>query len=75
MYAIRSYYELSREYDGRAAIAFIDVWAYREEAGKYGIQAIPTQVFYDAQGREQYRHVGFLDKESIVAKLAELGVK
>ncbi|WP_373682503.1 thioredoxin family protein [Desulfovibrio sp. JC010] len=67
--------ELSKEYDGRAAIAFIDVWEHREEGSKYGIRSIPTQIFYDAQGREQYRHVGFMDKKSIVAKLTELGVK
>ncbi|WP_428594110.1 thioredoxin family protein [Pseudodesulfovibrio sp.] len=67
--------ELSREYDGRAAIAFIDVWEHREVASQYGVSTIPTQIFYDAQGKERYRHVGFLDKQSIVAKLAELGVK
>ena len=67
--------ELSREYDGRAAIAFVDVWEHREEASKYGISTIPTQIFYDAQGKEQYRHVGFMDKQSIVAKLKELGVQ
>ena len=67
--------ELSKEYDGRAAIAFIDIWEYREEASKYNIRSIPTQIFYDAQGKEQYRHVGFLDKKSIEAKLKELGVR
>ncbi|WP_084448318.1 thioredoxin family protein [Desulfovibrio inopinatus] len=66
---------LSKEYEGRAVIAFIDVWEHREEGAKYGIRAIPTQIFYDAHGKEQYRHVGFLDKERIVAKLTELGVK
>ncbi|EGB16467.1 Thioredoxin domain-containing protein [Pseudodesulfovibrio mercurii] len=67
--------ELSKEYDGRAAIAFIDVWKHRDEASRYGITAIPTQIFYDAQGKERYRHVGYLDKASIVAKLTELGVE
>jgi len=67
--------ELSKEYDGRAAIAFIDVWKHNEEVARYGISAIPTQIFYDARGREKYRHVGFMDKDSIVAKLTELGVK
>jgi thioredoxin 1 len=66
--------ELSKEYEGRAAIAFIDVWEYQEEAGKYGIRAIPTQIFYDAEGNERFRHEGFMDKESIVKKLKELGV-
>ncbi|MGE4421980.1 MAG: thioredoxin family protein [Pseudodesulfovibrio sp.] len=67
--------DLSREYEGRAAIAFIDVWEHQEEANKYGISSIPTQIFYDAQGKERSRHVGFMDKDSIVAKLTELGVK
>ncbi len=67
--------ELSREYDGRAAIAFIDVWENKDEAQKYGISAIPTQIFYDANGVEQYRHTGFMDKATIVATLTELGVK
>jgi thioredoxin 1 len=33
---------------------------------------IPTQIFYDKQGEEVYRHIGFLDKKSMVAKLEEL---
>lgn len=67
--------EVSKEYEGRAAIAFIDVWEHREEASRYGISAIPTQIFYDAEGKERYRHVGFLEKKTLIAKLTELGVK
>jgi len=67
--------ELSKEYDGRAAIAFIDVWENKGEGQKYNVRSIPTQIFYDANGKEQYRHVGFLSKDAIVAKLTELGVK
>nr|WP_321260927.1 thioredoxin family protein [uncultured Pseudodesulfovibrio sp.] len=67
--------ELSKEYEGRVAIVFIDVWEHRAEAKKYGIKSIPTQIFYDVEGKEQFRHVGFFDKESIVAKLIELGAK
>ncbi|WP_319759327.1 thioredoxin family protein [Maridesulfovibrio sp.] len=67
--------ELSKEYEGRAAIAFIDVWEHRDQAAKYGVNTIPTQIFYDAQGKEQYRHTGFLDKNKIISKLSELGVK
>lgn len=66
--------DVSQTYDGRAAIVFIDVWQHREEAAKYGIRAIPTQIFYDAHGKEQYRHTGYLGKDAIVAKLKELGV-
>ena len=67
--------ELSKEYKGKAAILFIDVWEHREEAPKYGIRAIPTQIFYAKNGKEAYRHEGFMDKKSIVAELQKLGVE
>lgn len=66
--------ELKEEYKGRAEVIFIDV---REKANKvkaraFKVRSIPTQVFFDKQGREVYRHIGFLDKDSIVGKLEEL---
>lgn len=67
--------ELSNEYKGKAAILFIDVWEHREQVSKYGIRAIPTQIFYARNGKEAYRHEGFMDKESIVAMLQKLGVE
>ena len=67
--------ELEKEYAGRAAIVFIDVWKNVDVPERFGLHAIPTQIFYDAHGKEQYRHEGFLDKESIVAVLTKLGVK
>ena len=66
--------ELQKEYAGRASIIFIDVWEHREQAQRFGIRGIPTQIFYDKQGKEIKRHVGFLDKKSIVAMFDELGV-
>ena len=66
---------LEKEYKGRAAIIFIDVWEHREQGQKFGIRSIPTQIFYDKSGKEVYRHEGFLSKDLIVAQLAELGVK
>jgi len=66
--------ELEKEYAGRADIIFIDVWENPEQARKYGIRAIPTQIFFDANGREVHRHTGFMDKKSIVEILTRLGV-
>lgn len=67
--------ELEREYEGKAAIVFIDVWKYPEEGRRFGIRSIPTQIFYDRDGKEVFRHEGFFDKKNIVAKLEQLGVK
>ncbi len=66
--------ELKKEYAGRADIIFIDVWKNPEQAMKYGIRAIPTQIFFDADGREVHRNIGFMDKKRIVEVLTRLGV-
>ena len=66
--------ELQKEYAGRASIIFIDVWEHREQAQRFGIRGIPTQVFFDKQGKEIKRHFGFLDKKSIVTIFDELNV-
>lgn len=65
--------ELTKEYEGRMKVTFIDVWANPDEGKKYGIQTIPTQIFYGSDGQELFRHVGFLAKEDILAKWRELG--
>lgn len=67
--------ELEKEYKDKAAIVFIDVWENPAQGKKFGIRSIPTQIFYDKSGKEVWRHVGFLDKERIVAMLEKLGVK
>jgi thioredoxin 1 len=66
--------ELQKEYAGRASIIFIDVWEHQEQARRFGIRGIPTQIFYDKAGKEMGRHMGFLDKPSIVETFEKLGV-
>lgn len=67
--------KLKKVYEGRAAIVFIDVWKNREQAPRFGIRAIPTQIFYDASGREVSRHVGFMSEAAIVEQLTRMGVQ
>ncbi len=66
--------ELEEEYRGRAAIRFIDVWENPAAGGPFGINLIPTQIFYDASGKEVLRHEGYMEKKDIVAVLQKLGV-
>jgi thioredoxin 1 len=66
--------ELQKEYAGRASIIFIDVWERPKQSKRFGIRGIPTQIFYDKEGKEVGRHVGYLDKKSIVATFEKLGV-
>jgi thioredoxin 1 len=67
--------KMEKGYRGKAAIVFIDVWINREQAGRFGIQAIPTQIFFDREGKESYRHVGFMGEEAIVSQLKRMGVE
>lgn len=64
--------ELRKEYEGKAAIIFLDVWKDPSLGKPFGIRTIPTQIFYDKTGKEVWRHEGFLKKESIVEKLESL---
>ncbi|MFB0505111.1 MAG: thioredoxin family protein, partial [Thermodesulfobacteriota bacterium] len=66
--------QLRKEYSGKLQVAFIDVWKNPDAAKRYGIRVIPTQIFYDASGKELFRHVGFIPKRDILAKWKELGI-
>ena len=66
--------ELKEEYKGRAEVIFIDVWdkANDGKAQAFKVMSIPTQVVFDRQGKEVFRHVGFLEKKAIKEQLDPL---
>jgi thioredoxin 1 len=67
--------QLKVEYAAVFSVEFIDVWQHPEEGDKYGIKMIPTQIFFDASGKEVFRHEGFFSKEEILAKWKEFNVE
>ena len=66
--------KLEKAYAGKADIVFIDVWENREQASRFKIRTIPTQIFFNEKGEEIYRHVGFLDEKSIISQMTKMGV-
>lgn len=66
---------LKQKYTGKANIIFVNVREAQILGARYGIQTIPVQVFFDKDGKEVYRHIGFFDQDKIEQKLSELGVK
>jgi thioredoxin 1 len=64
--------ELEKEYLGKAAVIFIDVWQDEDAGKRYGVQAIPTQIFFDKKGKEVSRHTGFMEKQAIVDRLEKM---
>jgi thioredoxin 1 len=67
--------ELSEQYPRQFTVAFHDVWKDSSVGEKYGISVIPTQIFFDKDGKELFRHDGFFAKDEILAKWKELGVE
>lgn len=67
--------ELGKDYAGQLTVVFIDVREKPDEGEHYGIRIIPTQIFYDATGKERFRHEGFMAKKDILSKWKELGVE
>jgi len=67
--------KLEKQYAGKAAVVFLDVWKDQAPARRFGIRTIPTQIFFDTKGKEVYRHEGFLSEEEIVGRLRAMGVK
>ena len=68
---------IEEKYGREVKVVFHDVWT---EAGapfakQYGIEAIPTQVFLDMDGKEFFRHVGYFPEEELVKVLQQKGVK
>jgi thioredoxin 1 len=68
---------IGERYGKQVKVVFHDVWT---EAGapfakQYNIEAIPTQVFLDKDGKEYFRHVGYFPEEELVKILQQKGVK
>jgi thioredoxin 1 len=66
--------ELKKECEGKAAILFVDIWKQPKESSKFNVRVIPTQIFFDRDGKEFYRHEGYLNAESALAVLEKAGV-
>lgn len=66
---------LAGEYRGKASVLFIDVREDQAAAQKFRVQMIPTQIFFNAQGKEIKRHIGFMAKAEILKELKAAGLK
>jgi thioredoxin 1 len=63
------------KYDGKAAIVFINLLEDPEQQYVYKLKALPTQILFDKEGKEIYRHVGFLSEKDIIAQLNKMGIE
>jgi len=68
---------VEEEYRGQVKVVFHDVWTSKgkQDAAKYNIRIIPTQVFLDKDGKEYFRHEGYYPKIDVVRVLRMQGVR
>ncbi len=67
--------KVAAEYENKLNVSIVSVDEYRDLTNYYRIMAIPTQIGFDSNGKEVFRHVGFWPKDQIVAQLSKLGIK
>lgn len=66
--------QLSEDYKDVFTVEVINIHQQGDAAEKYGVSLIPTQIWFDSDGNELFRHTGFIAKDAILAKWRELGV-
>ncbi|MFU8768519.1 MAG: thioredoxin family protein [Desulfotignum sp.] len=66
--------KLEKKFPDTLNIVFLHVDENQVLAGRYGIQSIPVQAFFDADGQEVFRHTGFYPEEEVMTQLKKMGV-
>ncbi len=66
--------KLRANYKGKLEVVFVDIAKDPDTARRFGVFAIPTQVFLDRNGKEFHRHMGFYAYGEIVPVLKEAGL-
>ena len=67
--------KLRKKYPDKLNVVFVHVRENQIMGARFGIQSIPVQVFYDRNGQEVFRHVGFYAEAEVLKQLAKLGVE
>ncbi len=66
--------KLKEKYKGKVNVLFVHVKEKPILTGRYGVQTIPVQIFFDKSGKEVFRHTGFFPEEKIEKQLSNMGV-
>ncbi len=67
--------ELAEEYKGKLNVVIVEVDDHTDLVRQYRIMVIPTQIFFDNNGKEIKRHIDFWPKEEIIAQLKTMGIE
>ena len=67
--------KLKIKYQGKAEIVFINLLDDPEQQYRFELKALPTQIFFNREGKEIYRHTGFMAEKAIMEQLKKMGVE
>jgi thiol-disulfide isomerase/thioredoxin len=65
--------DLKKKFGQKINILSIHTGEEQVLGDRFGIQAIPVQVFFNPKGREVFRHTGFFPQTELETKIAQLG--
>ena len=66
--------ELAVEYKDEVNVIIVEVYDHEDLSRRHGIRGIPTQIFFDKDGKEVARHAGYIAKEDILTLFSKIGV-
>ena len=66
---------LATEYRGKASVLFVDVNENQSAPKRFRVQMIPTQIYFDAKGKEVKRFIGGADRDDLIKGLTAAGLK
>ncbi len=67
--------DLEAKYKDKLNVLFVHVREKQILAARYGIEAIPVQIFFDKSGKEVFRHSGIMSEEDVAERLKAVGIK
>ncbi len=67
--------EMAKRYSGKAAVVPIDIATHQDQAERFKVKAIPLAIFFNHDGREMLRHLGFMDTETIQKQFKKMGLE
>jgi thioredoxin 1 len=66
--------QVEDEYKDKIRVIFVDINKERKTASDLKVFLIPTQIFLDKDGKETFRHSGFLSLDEIKPILKKMGL-
>lgn len=65
--------ELNEEWQNKVIVKFVDYWQYPDLADQFNFSVIPTQFFYDEDGKLYTTHQGQITKDEVKEIFKEMG--